>query len=550
MTSIVKPPVPEPVNPQVPQTPVNLPPPPGRGTPKVPSTVPPGTGGYFPATSTGAKATPGVTLGATANSGATSPTTFSATNNLIGSQFNPTPSAQTQQAGTLTSNAANTYAQSQPAPFRSIAPLNTTGVSGQFQGAADLYNQQSAFGYQAVGPTDQSGTRSYLDQAMPYATGSDAARSMAGAGGVGGFGYSGDTSSARGASSAQLDALLNNTPDRAQLANDTYNLMLERAQPGEKAEDRRLAQQTAALGRVGSGMFNSSQMDLATQRELTRDQARRELATNAAQQSLSDQYNKLQAAQGLAGDMASWDLGAGGLNAQYAQMGLNERDAAFRRLSGLDQNAFNNLTNMAGFEYGMARDARGDALGERDAQRTAQLDSNDVLRSRGDATRQLGLDQYGLQSDAYNRDLRERDAEQAYDQTRFDRARSQFGDMANWQGQRETEDRNQRNEMRGERDYQYGLERDAQGDRINQWLMEQDAQNNDFNRAMEMARFGYGTNPSGAYTQAGQQASQNAGVSQAGAAELLAMYGQNRQRRQPPPATGGGYLVNDAGVYG
>jgi hypothetical protein len=121
--------------------------------------------------------------------------------------------------------------------------------------------------------------------------------------------------------------------------------MLDRAQPGEQGEDRRLAQKTAALGRVGSGMFNSEQMDLATSRERTRDQARRELSMDAAQRSLSDQQAKLGAAQGLAGDMAGWDQGAGALNADYNRMALGERGNAFGRFQGLDQNAFRNLSD-------------------------------------------------------------------------------------------------------------------------------------------------------------------------------------------------------------
>ena len=449
---------------------------------------------------------------------------FTATNNLIGNQIGPSSSPATQQASGFAQTAAQNYAGATPKPFTSISQINPAGAASQFATANTQAQGQQAFGYTPVAGTQTAGTRSILGQLG----------GQTGAGGVGSFGYGTDTTGVRGQAVGQLNTLLNTTPDRAKLNADTYDLMQERDAPRQQLEDRRLAQQTAALGRAKSGMFNSNQTDLATQRETTRDQARRELATNAAQQSLADQQAKLGAAQGLAGDMSQWDLGSGSLNQGYNRMALDEAG-----------NAFGRTLDLADREYGMARDVRSDALGERDAGRTAALDRNDVLRSQSDASRRFGLDQYGLQTDAYGRDVGERDAGVAYDQAQFGNQRNQFRDLADYEGMRRGYDASDRGELRGERDYQYGLSRDALGDRIGRYGLEQGGQQQDFENSMQGLGFGYGTNPAGAYGAAGAQAGQQASDAQTAAADLMAQYGRRRRPAgrgaaptEPPPEMG------------
>jgi hypothetical protein len=88
------------------------------------------------------------------------------------------------------------------------------------------------------------------------------------------------------------------------------------------------------------------------------------------------------------------------------------------------------------------------------------------------------------------------------------------------------------------RDYPYA--RDAQGDRERQWQMEQDAQNTAWDRDLRGAEFGYGTNPSNAYLNAGQQQAQGAndamGAS-AGFAHVL------RPAPRPPWRTATGFAA-------
>lgn len=60
-----------------------------------------------------------------------------------------------------------------------------------------------------------------------------------------------------------------------------------------------------------------------------------------------------------------------------------------------------------------------------------------------------------------------------------------------------TDSANQRNELRGERDYQYGAGRDAQDDRVRQTLLEEQLLNGGFGRAATMTQLGYQGNPSG-----------------------------------------------------
>lgn len=428
---------------------------------------------------------------------------FGPGSNLIGTQINPVGSYRSQTAGAMTDRAAAGLQGFQFSPFQTMGPADTgesRAVLGQAQGTVGGMTLPQ---YQQVAGTDLSGATQTLGQARGFATPSDALRGAAGAGAVGSFGYSGDTGSVRGAAVGQLNSLLNTTPDRAKLAADAYQLLLERSQPGEQIEDRRLAQKTAALGRVGSGMFNSEQMDLATARERTRDQARRELATNAAGLSLSDARDKLLAAQGLSGELAGQDTAAGGLNLGYNQLGLSERDRAFGRMSGLDDRAFRNLMDISGRQADYAGIQRGDALTERGARREAEDAANAVRMGQGNFYRGISGDLYGRESDAWTRARGERDAARGDEYDQFGVARSRLGDLSDYERGILGEERSGRNELRGERDYQYGLDRDALGDRERQFDREQGVRGREFDDWMRMAEFGYGTNPAGAYAAAG-----------------------------------------------
>lgn len=414
--------------------------------------------------------------------------TFGPGNNLIGTQFSPTPSTRTQAAGGVADNAMQTYAGWQP-----------NGQLPTLYGQANSQVQSlTAPAYQPVVATDQTGTRNYMNQAG----------NLSGTGTTGGFGFGGDTGTVRGQLTSQLNTALNTTPDRAKLAGDAYDLLLQRNAPQEFADDRRYAQQQAALGRAGSGMFNSGLADIATQRETTRDQARRDLANNAASLALNDQAQKVGLAQGVLGQLGGLDLSASGENRGWAGLNNAERNSAFGR--SLD---------LAGLENNLANQTRRDALTERDARRTADLYANDLGMQKADATR-------GYANDLGN-----------LDQTNFNNRRQIFGDTSGYENNLYNRDMGNLDFMRGERNYQYGLSRDAQGDAINQYNAQEGQYGSDFNRGLDLFNAGYGWNPADLYGQRGDRASQNAATAGQGIGDLLAAWG--RRRGSQPAGTGG-----------
>lgn len=94
---------------------------------------------------------------------------------------------------------------------------------------------------------------------------------------------------------------------------------------------------------------------------------------------------------------------------------------------------------------------------------------------------------------------------------------AQIGDESNW-----------RNELRGERDYQVGQERETYGRGVDRWRMEQDAQDRDFSRNVTRATIGYGGNPSSTLTSAGRAGQQSASQTSDGVMEFLRSLGQKK----------------------
>lgn len=275
----------------------------------------------------------------------------------------------------------------------------------------------------------------------------------------------------------QLQPLLDkvtNAPDRGQLASDMYGVLEDRARPQFEQRLRSVGQKAAALGRVGAGLTTSELGDVETTHNRDLDLSRRQLAAEGAGYSLDDRLKQLGAARDVYGSVQSANSAA---NAGAYEMNRDKFN--------------NNLT--------------------------------------------LARDLYGRESDTYGRGLGERDAGLNYDQTRFGNERSRLQDSSLYENDIYNQDRSNRDEMRGERGYQYGLERDAQGDRERQYGMEEDAKSRDWDRAYQAAQFGYGTNPAGAYgAQAGQKAS--------GAQDLMSQFGplfQEWAKRNRQPAASG-----------
>ncbi len=332
--------------------------------------------------------------------------TFSPGSNLIGSQFNPTPSARGQNAAGMTDKAANFVSGFGFSPFK-----EQTANTGQSQGIYDNLLKMA-----------QSGG------------------SAAGGGGGGGAQLN-----------MQLQPLLDkvtNAPDRGQLASDIYGVLEERARPGFEGRLRSVSQRAGALGRTKMGLTTNDLTDVESQHNQNLDLSRRQLAAEGAGYSLDDRLKQLNAAKDVYGSVSA-------ANSGMAMAGQRA-----------DQGRFDNLLT-------------------------------------------LGRDLYGRESDQWGRGVGERDASLGYEQTRFGNERSKLGDMSAYESDIYGRDRNDREEMRGERGYQYGLERDALGDQERQWGMQEDAYGNDWQRAMQAAQFGYGTNPAAAVRgQGAEQAGQ------------------------------------------
>jgi len=392
--------------------------------------------------------------------------------------------------------------------------------------------------YNPVAGTNLTQANSTLGQAGGYAVPDQQLKSLAGQGDVGSFGFAGDTGGVRSSAVGQLNQLLNTTPDRAKLAADSYQLLQDQYEPKYQQDLRQVGQRAAALGRVGAGLTTNDLTGVQQAKDNYFSQQGRALATDAAQQALADQQAKLAAAQGLTGTLGGLDLSAGGLNQAYNQMALNERGNSFGRLSGLSNAAFNNLLNLSGRQADYAGIGRNDALTERSAQREAQDAANQVGAAQAGFNRGISSDLYGRESDAYSRGVNERDAALQYDQTRFQNNRNQFGDLNAYEQSLLGNDAANRNEIRGERGYQYGLEQDAQGARERQYANEQAANNNNFNQALQLAQFGYGTNPSGAYNAAGAQQGQQAGQTLDTFGPLFSEWAKRQRQGGVPAPTG------------
>jgi hypothetical protein len=365
-----------------------------------------------PVTMSGA-AVPGVGM---SNAAYPPTTTYSAGSNLINAQVNP-------QAST-----------------------RTTGAQGMADAAATRYAGQPT-GIQAS--MNYGGVNSLLSK-------------MGGMTGAPSFQAGGDTQKVRGLTLDQLMKTLEGT-DRGQLAADAYGIMEERSRPEFDQRVRALGQKTAALGRIGSGIYGSNLTDLNSERERELGLNRRELANTSAGQTLSDRLAQLDAARGVGGDFFGQDATTSQINSA-------------NRAREFDQNM-----DLTRFSYGMERDKYGDAVSR--------------------------------------------------DNTAYERGRDQFTTLGDYARGLGDEDRMGRNEVRGEREFQYGVNRDAVGDRFRQYELDQQGQRDRFGMMKDL---GYGKDPNAARQyvsgQAGQSAAQNFG----GGGELLGEYMYRRSGATDP----------------
>ena len=450
--------------------------------------------------------------------------TFGPQNNLINQQFSANPSRRTLRSMGQTDQAKNAAANYQFQPFQAQGPLNDTQSRNAFTQAGQMTQGMQANPYQAVAGTDLSGARNYLATAGANLGPSSAASGLVGPGAMGSFGYQGDTTGVRAQTQAQLNNVLNTTPDRATLASNTMKRLIDDTNPQFEQDLRQVGQKAAALGRVGAGMTTNDLGTVAQRRNEQLVRRSQELADQAAGLSLQDQQDKLNAARGVTSDFAGMDTGAGSLNLGYQNAANAERGASFDRARALGNDTFGRAMDLSNAEAQFGQIGRNDALTERNAQRQATLDQNDVLGQRAAGLRSMGSDLYGLDSAAWDRGASERDKGLAYDQNMFNNRLGMFNNLAADEQRQYGNDLTAAQFNRGERDYQYGLSRDAQNDAINQRMMQENLLNSRFQRGQGLFNAGYLQNPSGVMGQQYGSYANDAQSSYGAMGDLLGQY--------------------------
>lgn len=344
-------------------------------------------------------------------------------------------------------------------------------VPGTFSATDNLINKQftnaptASPGYQAVGGPDYSGVNSILQQLTK-----NIGAPSAGGPGTQGFDYSADTQKVRGLTMQSLEGALQGT-DRGKIAGDTYDLLEERSRPEFDQRVRSLGQNTAALGRVGSGIYGSNLTDLNSERERELGLNKRELANTAAGASLSDRLSLLDASRGVGSDFSAQDLNRGNVNASMA--GAAGRGNEFNQnlqladlMASLADRSYGANVNERDTQYGTGRDQYGDAVNERGYQKGLETEARD------DRYRARGFEE-DLTNSAFDRDVRTRSLE----------------------------------------DELYG---------------------NDFNRGLDLYNTGRAGDPTGQLNRQSSRYDQQSADAGDSFAELMASYGARRQGQQPP----------------
>jgi len=297
-----------------------------------------------------------------------------------------------------------------------------------------------------------------------------------GGGGGGGSPFDGAIGGLNTQVKSALDAVMAG-PDRGKLAGDAYDLLLERSRPGFEKEMRDVGSRAAALGRIGAGMTTSELGDVQLQRERELDLARRQLATESAGQTLDDRLAQLGAARDVMGTVGSIGAGYAG-NAARA-----------------NQEQFGNLLTLGRDLYGRERDSYGDTVGERNYA--------DDLGDRG-----------------------------------FAREQSRLGSLFGYEQGVSGSERTDRDELRGERAYQYGLDQDAINNRVRERAMGEDLLDRAYGRQRDQMndafRIGSAYDPTSTLAQSGREYSAQGEAAMQGVGDLLAQFLMQRS------ANGGG----------
>jgi len=358
---------------------------------------------------------------------------------------------------------------------------------------ADNWLQQAgsslpAGGYQQVGAGTMGGQAgSLLQQAIGAAQG------------IGGASFGADVGASREAAMRALQAM-ETGPNRGELASKQFDLMREASNPAFEADLRRVGQRASALGRVGAGMTTSDLGTVQQRREEALSQAAKGLSLDAAGQEMNDRLSRVSAAQGLAGTFGNLDLGASDLNTRAA----SNRAGTLAALSG---DVFN--------REGSLRDE-------------ARAENNRGLQygiNQGNYLNNLGQTAFDRGSALRGEDRIERNTERDFANDDFGRVRTKAQDLNQVMDNERAWGQSDRNELRGERDYQNYMNDKAMGAGIDQTLMEEQLLNGQFGRNLDATKLqggmGYGTDPTGVLTGQANAYSRGAANNFAGGADLL-----------------------------
>lgn len=485
---------------------------------------------------------------------------FGPGNDLRGSSILPSDSARTQTATGQSDAAFGAVAGAALPAWNSVTPYTSQNSM------AGIAPQTTA---PVAGP-NYSAARGAMTSALPRATqmqgaAADAVNNVGGVGFDGGaaeatwqeaqgaagdpFAYADDTGALRSSLVQRLSSL--QAPDRVKLAGDALTQLEERSQPAFDQQIRSVGQKAAALGRIGSGVTTNEIGDLALARERELALTRRELATQAAGSQLADQLDQAGAISGGVGQLAGLDTGAEGLRQSRASLikgiGDSRLSAASAASNAQAQNASvglqraSQLRGLAQDTWGMGMDQAGAESGWADGAYAADTANENRRLEVGRDNTRLAQDQVNFAENAdrfgYQSGVAERDAGWRAGQDAEAMRTNRANTLGNREGQLRTVDANNRQELRGERDFQDGLATRAQQDRIRMLQVAAGLEGQNYSNATGLFGAGQTGNVGGAYSDMAGQYGQQAGGAFGTAGELASLLPYLAQRGQLPRAS-------------
>ncbi len=483
--------------------------------------------------------------------------------NLRGTAILPGQSANERTGNTWMMNAGQGLADVQFSPFQGVdvptfgeergmlGGANTAmqGLSYDFGGANAQYGNAQSMLAGAAGQA--GGILNRLAGMGPGAFGGGTAQANtarlnadmdAAAGYVGpAFAQAGDVGNARSMTMRALEQAMTG-PERSELAKQAFDLMAERSQGDFDRSLRTVGQRAAALGRIGSGMTTNNLTELSVQRGRDLDRTQRELALEAAQQTLADRVARTQlglgVTQGLGGEdreNVATRLNQGNLmrqigndrfqgealNAQLADRGLERGQRGAIAFADLQRGVAQDLFGMGRDQSRLALDV-GDRFGDQARDRVG------LGERQADFTRGTARDLADLTDRTFRGRQTERDAARRDQFDVFGAQRDRFRDFGDFLDRERRYTRGLRDETRDERDYQDGLARDAMENERQRMLFEELLRNGRFTRAQGLAGLGYDGNPGGALMNAGAQQGMQAGDYFSVIGDLLSGWMANR----------------------